>query len=54
VQDIVAFLESLTGELPTDKIAKPVLPPNGPRTPAADPNYDPAAPPSTAGVPPKK
>ncbi len=54
VASIVVFLESLTGDVPTDKIAKPELPPNGPRTPAPDPNFDPAAPPSTAGVPPKK
>ncbi|HEY6878041.1 MAG TPA: cytochrome c peroxidase, partial [Polyangiales bacterium] len=54
VEQIVTFLQSLTGALPTDKIAKPTLPPNGPKTPAADPNFDPAAPPSTAKVPPKK
>jgi cytochrome c peroxidase len=54
VKQIVTFLESLTGELPTDKIAKPEMPANGPKTPAGDPNFDPAEPPSTATVPPKK
>lgn len=54
LNDVVAFLESLTGALPTAAIGKPELPPNGPNTPAADPNFDPAAPPSTAKVPPKK
>jgi cytochrome c peroxidase len=33
-----AFLDSLTGPLPTDYIAKPDLPPNGPETPAPDPS----------------
>lgn len=51
VKLIVAFLESLTGDLPTDKIGKPDMPPNGPKTPAGDPNFDPAAPPSTAKAP---
>ncbi|MCB0084151.1 MAG: c-type cytochrome [Caldilineaceae bacterium] len=34
VADIVAFLKSLTGEVPMDYIAPPVLPENGPDTPA--------------------
>ncbi|MFM2417933.1 MAG: hypothetical protein RL385_2656 [Pseudomonadota bacterium] len=38
VQGIVAFLTSLTGELPVTKIAKPELPPSGPKTPKADPS----------------
>ncbi len=39
VADIVAFLDSLTGELPpTDFIAKPQLPESGPDTPKPDPN----------------
>lgn len=33
-KSIVKFLECLTGELPTEYIKKPVLPPNGPKTPA--------------------
>jgi cytochrome c peroxidase len=33
VKSIVTFLESTTGELPKDKIAKPKLPENGPNTP---------------------
>lgn len=33
VQSIVAFLKSLTGDLPMDYIAKPTLPPSGPNTP---------------------
>jgi cytochrome c peroxidase len=33
VTSIVAFLKSLTGDLPTDYIAKPTLPPSGPNTP---------------------
>lgn len=33
-----AFLSSLTGPLPTDYIAKPELPPNGPTTPGPDPS----------------
>lgn len=32
--DIVAFLEALTGEIPTDFIAPPTLPESGPDTPA--------------------
>jgi len=31
--DIVAFLKALTGELPLDYIAPPILPENGPDTP---------------------
>jgi cytochrome c peroxidase len=54
VDSIVTFLESLTGDIPTEKIGKPELPPNGPKTPAGDPNFDPAPPASTATVPPKK
>ncbi|MCB9676411.1 MAG: c-type cytochrome [Alphaproteobacteria bacterium] len=38
VADIVAFLDSLTGELPKAYIAKPELPPSGPKTPAPDPS----------------
>jgi cytochrome c peroxidase len=37
VNAIVTFLGALTGEPPKDKIAKPELPPNGPKTPAPDP-----------------
>ena len=36
--DLVAFLESLTGEIPTQYIAQPELPPNGPKTPKPDPS----------------
>jgi len=54
VKSIVTFLEALTGDLPTEKIAKPELPPNGPKTPAGDPNFDPSAPPSKAKAPPPK
>lgn len=54
VKSIVTFLEALTGDLPTAKIGKPELPPNGPKTPAGDPNFDPAEPPSTAKAPPAK
>ncbi len=35
---IVTWLKSLTGTLPEDYIAKPALPPSGPKTPAPDPN----------------
>jgi cytochrome c peroxidase len=35
---IVAFLGSLTGEIPKDYIAKPELPENGPNTPGPDPS----------------
>ncbi len=38
VGEIVAFLEALTGELPKDYIAKPELPPSGPKTPKPDPS----------------
>ncbi len=51
VKSIVTFLEALTGDLPTEKIGKPELPPNGPKTPAGDPNFDPSAPPSKAKAP---
>lgn len=54
VQQIVTFLESLTGDIPTEKIAKPEMPANGPKTPAGDPNWAPAAAPSTATVPARK
>lgn len=37
VASIVAFLKSLTGEIPTDYIARPELPPSGPKTPKPDP-----------------
>jgi len=33
ITDIVAFLNALTGEIPTDYIAVPEFPPNGPDTP---------------------
>jgi cytochrome c peroxidase len=36
-KSIVAFLESLTGELPKSYIAKPKLPASGPKTPKPDP-----------------
>jgi len=38
VSDIVAFLETLTGEFPASYVAKPELPPSGPDTPAPDPS----------------
>lgn len=38
VRDIVAFLESLTGQIPKRLIAKPSLPPSGPDTPKPDPS----------------
>lgn len=38
VGQIKAFLGSLTGELPTDKIAPPTLPESGPKTPKPDPS----------------
>lgn len=42
VTQIVTFLKSLTGELPPqEKITQPELPPNGPKTPAPDPNWEP-------------
>lgn len=37
VKSIVTFLKSLTGDLPKDRIAKPELPPSGPKTPKPDP-----------------
>jgi len=37
VADIVAFLKSLTGEIPMDYIKKPELPANGEKTPGPDP-----------------
>jgi len=37
IDSIVAFLGSLTGELPTDYIAEPTLPESGPKTPKPDP-----------------
>jgi cytochrome c peroxidase len=37
VNDLVAFLSSLTGELPASYIARPALPPSGPSTPKPDP-----------------
>lgn len=36
--DIIAFLKSLTGELPTDLIQQPQLPESGPKTPKPDPS----------------
>ncbi|MEQ1503596.1 MAG: cytochrome c peroxidase [Myxococcota bacterium] len=33
VASIVGFLDTLTGDLPTDYVAKPELPPSGPKTP---------------------
>ncbi len=38
VASIVQFLNALTGELPTAYIAKPELPPSGPKTPKPNPN----------------
>ncbi len=38
VKSIVTFLEALTGTVPADYIAKPELPPNGPKTPGPDPS----------------
>lgn len=38
VADIVAFLEALTGDIPTPYIAQPELPPSGPKTPKPDPS----------------
>ena len=38
VESIVTFLNVLTGELPTEYIAEPNLPPSGPTTPAPDPS----------------
>jgi cytochrome c peroxidase len=37
VADIVAFLKSLTGEIPQEYIKKPELPANGEKTPGPDP-----------------
>ena len=36
--DLVTFLNSLTGELPTEYIAEPTLPESGPDTPKPDPS----------------
>lgn len=38
VKLIVAWLDTLTGEVPKDYIAKPELPESGPKTPAPDPS----------------
>lgn len=38
LEQILSFLASLTGDLPTASIGKPVMPPNGPRTVGGDPN----------------
>ncbi|MDQ7007062.1 MAG: cytochrome-c peroxidase [Acidobacteriota bacterium] len=38
VMDIVAFLKSLTGDLPMEYIAQPELPASGPDTPGPDPS----------------
>lgn len=51
VKQIVTFLNSLTGDIPTEKIGKPDMPANGPKTPAGDPNWEPAPAPSTATAP---
>jgi cytochrome c peroxidase len=37
LEAILAFLGSLTGELPRDRIAEPTLPESGPKTPGPDP-----------------
>jgi cytochrome c peroxidase len=37
IADVVAFLESLTGEIDATYIARPDLPASGPNTPAPDP-----------------
>ena len=37
VKAVVAFLDSLTGEIPAEYVAKPKLPESGPDTPAPDP-----------------
>jgi cytochrome c peroxidase len=37
LSQLVAFLASLTGEIPMDYIAKPQLPESGERTPPPDP-----------------
>ncbi|MCA9692555.1 MAG: c-type cytochrome, partial [Myxococcales bacterium] len=36
--DLIAFLNSLTGEIDEEYIRKPTLPENGPKTPAPDPS----------------
>ncbi len=38
VTSLITFLDTLTGELPADYIARPELPPNGPKTPGPDPS----------------
>jgi cytochrome c peroxidase len=38
VEALVAFFDSLTGEIPTEYIAEPTLPESGPNTPAPDPS----------------
>jgi cytochrome c peroxidase len=38
VKSISAFLKALTGDLPKEGLAKPELPPSGPKTPKPDPN----------------
>ena len=38
LQQLVAFLKALDGQVPTDYIAKPALPESGPQTPAPDPS----------------
>lgn len=37
VKSIIAFLDTLTGDIPKDYIAKPELPKSGPKTPKPDP-----------------
>lgn len=48
---LLAFLGSLKGELPTEYIAKPTLPPSGRAAPAAVPAEAPAAEPGEPGEP---
>jgi cytochrome c peroxidase len=43
---MVAFLESMTGEIPTDYIAKPELPEDGSAEAVGDPAVDPAGEPA--------
>ncbi len=38
VDAVITFLRALTGAVPTTYIAAPALPPNGPKTPKADPS----------------
>lgn len=36
--DVLAFLDSLTGKIPSEYIAEPTLPASGPKTPKPDPS----------------